>query len=54
MGLSRDDWDLRAYPTLSGLFVRNGRNAVSRTLFRKSELTEFCGKLGQFALANKL
>ena len=26
----------------------NGRNIVSRVLFRKSELTEFYGKLGEF------
>ena len=26
----------------------NGRNTVSRVLFRKRELTEFCGKLGEF------
>ena len=26
----------------------NGRNTVSRVLFRKIELTEFCGKLGEF------
>ena len=35
------------------IFVRrarigNGRNTVSRVLFRKRELTEFCGKLGEF------
>ena len=28
--------------------VGNGRNTVSRALFRKRELTEFCGKLGEF------
>ena len=28
--------------------IRNGRNTVSRVLFRKRELTEFCGKLGEF------
>ena len=26
----------------------NGRNTVSRVLFRKRELTEFCSKLGEF------
>ena len=26
----------------------NGRNTVSRVLFRRRELTEFCGKLGEF------
>ena len=26
----------------------NGRNTVSRVLFRTRELTEFCGKLGEF------
>ena len=26
----------------------NGRNTVSRVLFRKRELAEFCGKLGEF------
>ena len=26
----------------------NGRNTVSRLLFRKGELTEFCAKLGEF------
>ena len=38
----------------------NGRNTVSRVLFLKRELTEFCGKLGElgkklgeFALAHK-
>ena len=29
-------------------FVGNGWNTVSRVLFRKCELTEFCGKLGEF------
>ena len=29
-------------------FLGNGRNTVSRVLFRKRELTEFCGKLGEF------
>ena len=28
--------------------IANGRNTVSRVLFRKRELTEFCGKLGEF------
>ena len=28
--------------------LRNGQTTVSRVLFRKRELTEFCGKLGQF------
>ena len=28
--------------------VGNGRNTDSRVLFRKRELTEFCGKLGEF------
>ena len=33
----------------------NGRNTVSRVLFRRRELTEFCGtlELGEFALAHK-
>ena len=38
----------------------NGRNTVSRVLFRRRELTEFrgklgefCEKLGEFALAHK-
>ena len=26
----------------------NGQNALSRVLFRKRELAEFCGKLGEF------
>ena len=26
----------------------NGRNTVSRVLFRRRELTELCGKLGEF------
>ena len=26
----------------------NGRNTVSGVLFRRRELTEFCGKLGEF------
>ena len=30
------------------IFLGNGRNTVSRVLFRKRELTEFCGKLGEF------
>ena len=30
------------------LTVGNGWNTVSRVLFRKRELTEFCGKLGEF------
>ena len=29
-------------------FLGNGRNTVSRVLFRKTELTEFCRKLGEF------
>ena len=40
--------------------VGNGRNTLSRVLFREGELTEFCGelgefgeKLGEFALAHK-
>ena len=28
--------------------IGNGRNTVSRVLFRKRELTEFCRKLGEF------
>ena len=28
--------------------IGNGRNTVSRALFRKRELTEFCSKLGEF------
>ena len=42
------------------LFLGSGRNTVSRVLFRKRELTEFsgklgefCEKLGEFALAHK-
>ena len=31
-----------------GQKIGNGRNTVSRVLFRKRELTEFCGKLGEF------
>ena len=27
---------------------RKRQNTVSRVLFRKTELTEFCGKLGEF------
>ena len=30
------------------MFMRYRQNTVSRVLFQKSELTEFCGKLGQF------
>ena len=30
------------------LLSPNGRNTVSRVLFRKRELTEFCGKLSEF------
>ena len=30
------------------LKMGNGRNTVSRVLFQKRELTEFCGKLGEF------
>ena len=33
---------------MKNLKVGNGRNTVSRVLFRKRELTEFCGKLGRF------
>ena len=43
-----------------GVLVGNGRNTVSRVLFRRRELTEFdgklgefCEKLGEFALAHK-
>ena len=32
----------------SAPMLGNGRNTVSRVLFRKRELTEFCGKLGEF------
>ena len=28
--------------------LANRRNTVSRALFRRKELTEFCGKLGEF------
>ena len=28
--------------------IGSGQNTVSRVLFRKRELTEFCGKLGEF------
>ena len=42
------------------VFLGNGRNTVSRVLFRRRELTvfwgklgEFCEKLGEFALAHK-
>ena len=42
------------------LTLGNGRNTVSRVLFRRRELTEFygklgefCEKLGEFALAHK-
>ena len=28
--------------------IGNGRNTVSRVLFQKRALTEFCAKLGQF------
>ena len=44
----------------SKAFLGNGRNTVSRALFRKRELTEFFAKLvefykklGEFALAHK-
>ena len=30
------------------MFLGNGGITVSRVLFRKRELTEFCGKLGEF------
>ena len=30
------------------VFMGNGQNTVSRVLFRKRELTEFYGKLGEF------
>ena len=33
---------------LAGASLGNGRNTVSRVLFRRRELTEFCGKLGEF------
>ena len=29
-------------------FLGNGRNTLSRALFRKRELTEFCGNLSEF------
>ena len=42
------------------VILGNGRNTVSRVLFRRRELTEFygklgefCEKLGEFALAHK-
>ena len=28
--------------------IGNGRNTVSRVLFQKRKLTEFCSKLGEF------
>ena len=44
----------------TSLIVGNRQNTVSRVLFRMRELTEFCGKrgefcenLGEFALAHK-
>ena len=49
-----------AFGRQNGPKLGNGRNTVSRVLFRKRELTEFCGKLGElcvklgeFALAHK-
>ena len=53
----RENWE-----NLSGKsgLLGNGRNTVSRVLFRRRELTEFygklgefCEKLGEFALAHK-
>ena len=45
---------------LGKCLLGNGRNTVSRVLFRKKKLTEFCAelgefweKLGEFALAYK-
>ena len=35
-------------PEVFETLMGNGRNTVSRVLFRKSELTVFCGKLGEF------
>ena len=35
-------------PSFQEAQIGNGRNTVSRVLFRKRELTEFCGKLGEF------
>ena len=34
--------------TPGNAFLGIGRNTVSRVLFRRRELTEFCGKLGEF------
>ena len=36
------------FPVLVFQLIGNGRNTVSRVLFRKRELSEFCGKLGEF------
>ena len=48
------------HPFTKPPFLGNGRNTVSRVLFRTRELTEFwgelaefCEKLGEFALAHK-
>ena len=53
---SRRCREINQHPTLLG----NGRNTVSRILFRRREpaefwgkLGEFCEKLGEFALAHK-
>ena len=35
-------------------YIGNGWNTVSRVLFRKRELTEFCEELGGLALAEEL
>ena len=35
-------------PQSWGRKLGNGRNTVSRVLFRRRELTEFYGKLGEF------
>ena len=38
-------WNIFSSPWVS---LGNGRNTVSRVLFRRRELTEFCGKLDEF------
>ena len=49
----RNEWGMQwGVPWTSSTSVAsllgNGRNTVSRVLFRERELTEFCGKLGEF------
>ena len=47
--ITKGEFSLKDLLNLSNLYLGNGRNTVSRVLFRRRELTEFYGKLGEFS-----